>query len=281
LRAPRAVQIAPEADGAVWLWLEHVADVYDRRWPISAFGLAARHLGQFNGAYLTERAIPPYPWLTAGWTEGDSEPAAVGTARSVLERLLADPRVRATFPDRIDVRARRLLRDQSRFRTILGELPQTLCHHDASSANLFARRRPDGQIETVAIDWESIGPGALGADLATLVFGTLRRGDVSSAEAAELEQVALAGYLVGLRDASWQGPADQARQGYLVATALRWSLLVGTLRSVVDDAARVRAARDWGYSSEALLRQWVPLSSFLLDRADQAHRLARSTDATS
>lgn len=49
----------------------------------------------------------------------------------------------------------------------LSRLPQTLCHHDAVRSNLIARRRPDGATEIVAIDWESTGPGAVGAEIAT------------------------------------------------------------------------------------------------------------------
>jgi hypothetical protein len=220
LRAPRAIHIASDDSGAHWLWLEHVTDLYDRQWPLAAYAIAARHLGQFNGAYLTERPLPAVPWLMPDWAEGNSEPTRLAAVQPVVEQLLADSRVQSAFPIPIAARARRLLRDQPRFLAILNGLPRTLCHHDAAQANLFQRRRPDGEIETVAIDWESIGPGAIGADLASLVFGTLRRGDVASADAEELDQLAFAGYVAGLRDAGWQGPTDEVRLGYAAAVSL-------------------------------------------------------------
>jgi hypothetical protein len=273
LRAPRAVEISVDSKGSHWLWLEHVTDLYDRRWPLAAFGLAARHLGQFNGAYLTSRSIPAVSWLMADWAEQHSEPPRLVAALPLLEQLLADSRVQSAFPTPIATRARHLLRDQPRFLAILADLPQTLYHHDAAQANLLARRRAAGEIETVAIDWESLGPGTIGADLASLVFSTLRRGDFDSSDAEELERATFAGYLDGLRDAGWDGPPEQVRLGYAAAVSLRWSLLLGTLRDLVDDAVRAKAARDWRIPPDRLLCQWIPLSIALLDRADEVDRL--------
>jgi len=48
----------------------------------------------------------------------------------------------------------------------LARVPETLCHHDAALANLFAVRGTDGMLETVAVDWEKIGPGPVGAEIA-------------------------------------------------------------------------------------------------------------------
>jgi hypothetical protein len=275
-RAPRVIHIEDDPGGAFWLWLEHVTDRFERRWPLAAYGVAARHLGQFNGAYLTNRPIPTFPWLRPSWAETDGEPTRLVAAQPLLKQLLADARVQSAFPVAIDTRARRLLHEQPCYLTILANLPQTLCHHDAAQANLLAHRRSDGEDETIAIDWEMIGPGTVGADLASLVFSTLRRGDVPSTAAEELDRIAFAGYLAGLRDAGWQGPADQVRLGYAAAVSLRWSLLLATLRNLVDDQRRVKAAHDWNYSVDGLLRQWIPLSIFLLDRAGEVDRLTDS-----
>src|SRR5215212_5604324 len=75
LTAPRALAVTEDADGAEWLWLEDVADSYDHRWPIAQFQTAAYHLGRFNGAYLTARALPTFPWLMPNWAEWQSPPA--------------------------------------------------------------------------------------------------------------------------------------------------------------------------------------------------------------
>ena len=156
---------------------------------------------------------------------------------------------------------------------MLGDVPLTLCHHDAAQANLFARSRGN-DIETVAVDWEAIGLGALGADIATLVFGTMRRGTVPAERADDLDRVVWRGYLAGLRDMGWRGDERLARLGYTAAIALRWSLLLSTLRVVVDEQARQRAADRIGMAAEAFVTDRLRLASFLLDRADEARRLA-------
>ena len=63
LRAPRCYGCDEPAEGIVWLWLEHIREDGDRVWPPARWALAARHLGQFNGAYLAGRPLPHVPWL--------------------------------------------------------------------------------------------------------------------------------------------------------------------------------------------------------------------------
>src|SRR5690349_10942871 len=128
----------------------------------------------------------------------------------------------------------RLLRDQPRFKAALGRLPVLLSHHDASQANLFARRGPDGAPQTVAIDWESVGYGTFGADIATLVFGTIRRGLFAADHAERLDQVVFEGYLGGLHAAGWRGEVALVRLGFAAAIALRWFQLHAVLRLLTN-----------------------------------------------
>ena len=164
--------------------------------------------------------------------------------------------------------------DQARFVDALSQLPQTLCHHESSLANLFAVRRLDGQLETVAVDWEQVGPASIGADISTLVFGTMRRCEFDADRAAELDQVVFTGYMSGLREAGWQGRAEEARLGFTAAVALRWGVLASLLRGLVDGAPELQSpSQGWHVSPDALTRQSVHLCAFLLDRADEARRL--------
>jgi hypothetical protein len=49
-----------------WLWLEDIHES-SSEWTLEQFGLAARYLGRFNGAYLAGHPLPEvYPWLTRG-----------------------------------------------------------------------------------------------------------------------------------------------------------------------------------------------------------------------
>ena len=276
LRAPRVLGI-DEDDAAVWLWLEDLKDIYARRWPLEQFGLAARHLGLFHGAYLVSGSLPTDPWLNH-WLRRHRAELHAGLEQSPgyweLQRLVQSPLVQRLLGTTIAIRTAQLVADQARFVDALSQLPQTLCHHESSLANLFAVRRLDGQLETVAVDWEQVGPASIGADISTLVFGTMRRCEFDADRAAELDQVVFTGYMSGLREAGWQGRAAEARLGFTAAVALRWGVLTSLLRGLVDGAPELQSpSQGWHVSPDALTRQSAHLCAFLLDRADEARRL--------
>jgi hypothetical protein len=64
LIAPRCYGVVEQADEEVWLWLEDIHEKIGRVWLVARYGVAAHHLGQFNGAYLAGRDLPVQPWLT-------------------------------------------------------------------------------------------------------------------------------------------------------------------------------------------------------------------------
>jgi len=74
LVAPRCFAVVEQPGEGVWIWLEDIVPAEDAPldeegyavWPFARYGLAARHLGQFNGAYLTGRPLPAAPWLSSG-----------------------------------------------------------------------------------------------------------------------------------------------------------------------------------------------------------------------
>jgi hypothetical protein len=275
LAAPRAFEVTTGKGADTWLWLEDVADSYGGQWPLEQYRRAAYHFGQFNGAYLVSRPLPTFSWLVPHWPELHSEPAKIPPALAQIETLAVDPRVRHFFPIHITEQMPRLLRDQALFMAILDRLPQTLCHHDASQANLFARPGAGGELETVAIDWESLGHGTVGGEIATLVFGTIRRGLFRADRVADLSGAVFAGYLQGLRDMGWQDDPDLVRLGYTAAVALRWFLLQGTLRAITDKNERARRGQALQENEEQTLQQFILLSTFLLACAEEARALAR------
>jgi len=134
-------------------------------------------------------------------------------------------------------------------------------------------QRPDGLVETVAVDWEKIGPGPIGAEIATLTFGTLRRCEFDVAGADELDAAVFDGYVAGLREVGWHGAFELVRLGYTAAIALRWRVLAGILRMLVHGGGPVRTSQAALLPSEVVLMQRVRLAEFLLDRADEARRL--------
>jgi hypothetical protein len=280
LAAPRCYGTIEQPDGSVWLWLEEIVDRYGGRWPLARYGLAARHLGRFNGAYLAGRPLPSYPWLTRGtaslraWVTWVAE---LTQALPLLQRsdTWEHPLVRRAFPVSIADRLRRLLEERERFLDVLERLPPTLCHRDADCANLLTRRRDGQEEETVAIDWAFAGIGALGEEIGVLVYGTLLRHAVAMGDAEQLEALVLDGYLAGLRDTGWRGDPLAVRCGYAAAAVLRGGLIAPGLRLVTLDAGgRAAEERRWGRPLEAILEQRAALTAFLLCRADEVRKLA-------
>ena len=125
----------------------------------------------------------------------------------------------------------------------LRAFPSGLLHHDLVRSNLFAV--PDGR--TVAIDWEVIGPGPLGVDLAPLVGGSVRRGEASGDDLQELERAVLAAYICALATVGIREEAA-VREAYRLALGLRWHVVLGTLTAFLDpdvtgSAGRARPSR--------------------------------------
>ncbi len=273
LRVPEAYEIDLAEDGHVALWLEDIPATDLAPWPLEMYATAAYALGGFNGTYLV-RPLPDHPWLVTDWAARQSEPVDMAVALADIGRHASDHRARLALGHDIGQRAARMLEDQPRFIASLARLPQTLCHHDAARSNLIARRRGDGPTEMVAIDWESTGPGPVGAEIATLVSASLRKGDFPADRAAELDAIVAEAYVAGLRDAGWSGDPRIARLGYAMSLALRCWFVRDTLRNFTDSNARPVFGRALDVPSGDVLSAFVLLSRFLLDRADEARSLA-------
>jgi hypothetical protein len=171
----RCYDVIEQPDGSVWLWLEHVQDPPGPTWSFGRRILAARHFGQFNGAYSGPGAVPDYPWLGRGFvrqwvrmarlfgvTETAGDPAFWG-----------HPVARLVFPTPIAGRGIDLMEDADRLLANLERQPQALSHLDSHDVNLFSRRGDRGQQQTVVIDWSFVGMAAVGEDLGMQVSGNL------------------------------------------------------------------------------------------------------------
>jgi len=229
IRAPRAHGTRRDADGGVTLWLEEVRHAAPRPLDPSTLLDAAEALGLVAGRWLGRP--PEDPWLFTGWIDRHAQPEAAASAARTL--AAPGPRATALLGERIPAAAR-LLAGQDRVRAALEALPRTLCHHDATGANVFA----DGD-GIVLIDWESVGPGPVGADLASLLFSSVRRGDASVADVAAVLDAAVARYAEGIRAAGGSAPPDTVRRGLDAAIALRWRL-AADLVAALDAGSAMR-----------------------------------------
>ena len=140
LKAVRCFAVVEYPDEEYWMWLE---DVEDRTWSRADYGLAAYHLGLFNGAYLRNRQLPQADWLSHGQAPGFIGYGAGGMADIVsLSRLPAN---QLWLDDDGVVRTQRLWEEHERLLSALDRLPQTFCHHDAFRRNLMIRSRTVGR----------------------------------------------------------------------------------------------------------------------------------------
>lgn len=276
LAAPRLLESTKSPDGRLTLWLEDVGAATRR--PLSREELlaAARHLGRLAGRWRGR--VPDHRWLFHGWLDRHSQPEAVDAALGVLHGVEARGQIEARLGRGLPA-ARRLIEDQPLFKSALARLTPTLCHHDAVAANVFPRTR-DESGETVLIDWESIGPGPPGADLASLLFSSARRGDLSARDVPALLGPALDAYAGGMADLAEAIDPSQLRLAVFAAIALRWTLARDVVRAM-EGASSVFRGSSPGESAEESLEQLLALTTVLFDAEAEARRLLLPQPASS
>jgi hypothetical protein len=215
--APTCYDIDEKSDGSVWVWLEDIKDEQEHPWSIERYARVARHLGQFNGAYLVSHSLPGETWITRGWLRKYLDHAA-----PMVEFILQNPghpTVQLMLPGISLLMTLALWKEHTRMLRVLDELPQVFCHQDAFGRNLFYR---DQQV--IAIDWGYAGIAPVGTELAALIgvaFGLAR---FPSSQAKELDQACFEGYLEGLRQSGWDPDLRQVRVGYTFTMLLRYVL---------------------------------------------------------
>lgn len=218
LVAPQCFGIDEYDNEEYWLWLEDIVEAGPTVWPLERFGLAARHLGQFNGAYLDERPIPDLSWLSRDRLRKQVVYAEPGIAQ--LPQLVYHPVFEGLLPgDSLD-RSFKIWDARERLLMMLDQLPPVLCHQDAFRRNLMARISPEGQAQTVALDWAELAIGVIGQEIEILFTGSLKFVAVDIDKISLLDSLIFAGYIDGLRDAGWAGDAQLVRFGFTATAAL-------------------------------------------------------------
>ena len=274
--APRCLDICERGQDQVWLWLEDLASEVPVEWDLERYALAARHLGEFNGAYLAGRPLPDAPWLSRGYLRGWLETVTAGIDRfRTATDAWRHPLMQAAFPADTGARLQRLWGERETLLDALGRLPRTFAHLDAFRANLFARSLRDGSEQTLAIDWAWAGQAAIGEEIGPLVVATIVYDCLPPAALPDLENAATEGYLAGLARAGWDGDPTAVRLGYQVSAALRYAhlLTADVLRLAFDDGFRAATEARHGRPFAETAAQRATLVTFLLDRAEQARAL--------
>jgi hypothetical protein len=269
--APRCYGVF-ERPEEIWLAMEEVTDDIGKPWSLSRRGLAARHLGQFNGQYLVNRPLPADLWLTRDlfrWNLGK-----VAEDLSMLHSERDHPFFRMCWPGDLRNRVLDLWDGRERYLSILGHLPQVACHGDAHDQNLFARRGSDGHEQTIAIDWAFFGLGSVGEDLAP----QLRSQPREAVGLEEIDRTIFGGYLAGLRDVGWHGDSRMARLGFVTSVALRYGIHPLIFRAARDPAYLRRWEESWAMSTAEIGAYVAILTRYALGLAVEATDLGATLD---
>ncbi|MDP9326070.1 MAG: aminoglycoside phosphotransferase family protein [Candidatus Dormibacteraeota bacterium] len=269
IRAPRCFAV-DRLDGATaWIWLEDVTDPVGSHWPAARYRLAARRLGEFNGAYLTGRPLPVGDHLSRQWLRKFVDDFAPAFAR--LSGVRDHPLVQRCWPGGQLQRVHRLWAERETFLDALERLPQTFCHLDAFPRNLMI---PDGDREVVALDWSYAGMGAVGSELASMAAASACFYDLDPTQLRSIDQLVFSSYVQGLRAVGWSGPPEMVRLGHTAAASLHYALFpMGVY--LLDDVLRARFEHVFGHSAIDIVDRWAEVTGFLLDRADEARGLLR------
>jgi hypothetical protein len=258
---------AADYGATAWVWMQYLVDSAPERWSLEQFIFAARQLGRFSAPYLTGLGIPDYFWLV---TEHCRRFSTGRTPMAYLE----DPLVRQTMPESLRRRLVAFWPERERLFGALACLPQVFSQGDYQRRNLFIRRRTDGADELVAVDWAMCGRRAIGEDLWDLVPGGVLLCDWEFDAIAELEKAAFEAYLAGLSDAGYAADPEMARLGYVASTALCIGAVVPLGIAIFgQDEMRETDLRKFGRPPEELVRLFVALEEYALDRSDEARRL--------
>jgi hypothetical protein len=234
--------------------------------------VAAHHLGQFNGAYLTGRSLPQQPWLTQSlWR--DWLPL-FDPYLSDLPAWRQHPYAQRVLPADLMPRMATLWTRREQLLHALTQLPRCFCHHDAFRRNLFARRSAAGQAQTVAIDWAFAGLGVVGTEAANLCISSLAFLELPVTQAQKLDTTVFAGYLTGLQAAGWQGDPQVVRSGYTVAAALLGlEQLARDLQGIHSGVPDALVERIFGHPMPQILAQHAHVFRITLDLANEAQQL--------
>jgi hypothetical protein len=230
LAAPRFFGGGELPGDVAWLWLEEVQDSYGGAWPLERYTLTARHLGRLNGAYVSERPLPVFPWLgdhlVRQWLADLGDPDRLSWGH---------PELVARYPSRERNPFRRMLKEAGRFQAALSLLPQVLCHGDTYPTNFMSTRSAEGQERTTALDWALLGIGPLGDDLGQLVFGAQLL--LPDTRPEEVTEALFQGYLEGLGDSGCRVDPLWVRFGFTASAALRTGLFQIWIRTDGDEPA--------------------------------------------
>lgn len=262
VRPARLLHVTRAAPHRIALWLEDVPDETPEVWPLERHALTARHLGLFNAAHAVE-AAPSWAWRD--WLD-DLHPRLAPPDDEAVWRA---PLVREAFGAPPVADLERVRRNYDRWRAALLTFPRTLVHLDAGRFNV----RAESEEHSVLLDWQALGVGPLGSDLAMTHFLNVCRFYADPFEVHELDARAFEAYWNAVKRPELS--KRTVRFAYCSVVAARTALVVRLLapRLAAGDA---RLWASWGekrgWSASEAARAWGRGMTALLSLAEEAER---------
>lgn len=241
LRMPRAYGVIGLDEDSAAIWLEDVA-VADHGWTASDIRRAAALLGRFASSSTVREAIAPLDtWIGARtvreYVGGRVAAMVIPALRS--DDIWAHPLVGDHFDADLRRRTMLLVEAVPALLDELDQLPSGVCHGDACTRNLLMTR---SHHDLVMIDFGFLRYAPLGFDLAQLTLGEIQLGERDPEQLWQLGEVALAGYLDGLRMEGDPAGLDQVRRAHAISMAI-FSALTAIPFELLDEPPTDRVRR--------------------------------------
>jgi hypothetical protein len=276
----KCYEVIERVDGSIWLWLEDLQFLDNKKWSLDRLILAAHHFGVFGAYYLEKSPRSNIPWLCTSflrpWIKGA---IAVGVQESLLDpSTWKNEFIKKAFPVSIADPIMHLFEDSQKLLSILEKQQKTLCHNDCDQPNLFPCDEISGISRTIVIDWALLGIGALGEDIGTQIGGNLFHLFVDPSTSELYKDRAIEAYLCGLHESGWRGDKYSIHFACYTTASLRYITYGAYMLMILANMNGDRQSAFSRFNSKASLHEtvccWAEVMYKLLQWSDNARRLA-------
>jgi hypothetical protein len=277
--APQCLDVLEPEGDVPWVFLEEVEGSTHEKWPISRYGIAARHLGHLHGGFLTDRPLPKETWANRSeWLVWQREEAPARCTEA-LDRACTHALSSRFYENTLGMRAWDFLNKNKAFSDALCSLPVTLIHGDMHRNNLIARDDGENE-ETIFIDWDASGIAQMGIDTGTLIGTSAIFNPPLVASLLDFVELVFESYLAGLRDAGWKGPKAVVRFAIVGYIACIFGMgAPPTLDRVLNEESRSGMEQWWNRPAEEIVEGLARSHEQLLDFGEEATRLLPDVQA--
>lgn len=240
IRSPKFLGADKPTRNTARLWLEYVNGKPAMSWSLVDWQRMASNLAMVQADSAEKGSLLSEIWLNHDdlrkWVELDRARLFPVRLTSSLRRLVApflEPRALMTVAA--------LWRERNELLDRLDSIPKTLCHNDIWSGNAVLEQRRSNQApqRPVIFDWQLVGPGPIGSDLAFAVVAGVWLLAFSGNRIGQLERALLSGYMAGLRKAGKAEFVSHARESFAITAAMRYGFMLPQFLADIVDPTRM------------------------------------------